>query len=57
MKEKKKSSTSLIEKIGKKIPDPVIIFMGLYVITMILTLVIGGKTFETISAEWWYHCS
>ena len=51
MKEKKKSSTSLIEKIGKKIPDPVIIFMGLYVITMILTLVMGGKTFETMSAD------
>lgn len=51
MKEKKKSSTSLIEKIGKKIPDPVIIFMGLYVITMILTLVMGGKTFEIMSAD------
>lgn len=51
MKEKKKSSTSLIEKIGKKIPDPVIIFMGLYVITMILTLVMGGKTFETMSVD------
>ena len=51
MKEKKKSSTSLIEKIGKKIPDPVIIFMGLYVITMILTLVMGGKTFETMSTD------
>lgn len=51
MKEKKKSSTSLIEKIGKKIPDPVIIFMGLYVLTMILTLVMGGKTFETMSAD------
>lgn len=51
MKEKKKSSTFLIEKIGKKIPDPVIIFMGLYVITMILTLVMGGKTFETMSAD------
>ncbi|MBU3812551.1 MAG: AbgT family transporter [Candidatus Niameybacter stercoravium] len=51
MKEKKKSSTSLIEKIGKKIPDPVIIFIGLYVITMILTLVMGGKTFETMSAD------
>ena len=51
MKERKKSSTSLIEKIGKKIPDPVIIFMGLYVLTMILTLVMGGKTFETMGAD------
>lgn len=51
MKEKQKSRTSLIEKIGKKIPDPVIIFMGLYVITMLLTLVMGGKTFETMSID------
>lgn len=51
MKERKKSSTSLIERIGKKIPDPVIIFMGLYVLTMLLTLVMGGKTFETMGAD------
>lgn len=51
MKEKEGSRTSLIERIGKKIPDPVIIFMGLYALTMLLTLILGGKTFETMGAE------
>jgi len=41
---------SFIEKIGKKIPDPVIIFMWLLVIGFTLTAVIGGLTFETLSA-------
>ena len=35
--EKKRQKKSLIETIGKKIPDPVIIFMGLFAITMVLT--------------------
>lgn len=51
MKKDKKNKTSFIEKIGKKIPDPVIIFIGLYVITMILTLVLGGKEFSTLSGD------
>nr|WP_307989006.1 AbgT family transporter [uncultured Niameybacter sp.] len=51
MKKKNKSGTSFIEKIGKKIPDPVIIFVGLYVITMLFTLILGGKTFETMGAD------
>lgn len=51
MKRKDKSGTSFIEKIGKRIPDPVIIFIGLYIITLIVTLVLGGKTFETMGAD------
>ncbi|MGL4344963.1 MAG: AbgT family transporter [Cellulosilyticaceae bacterium] len=51
MKKADKNKTSLVERIGKKIPDPVIIFMGLYAITMVLTLVLGGKTFETLAAD------
>lgn len=51
MKAEKQSRTSFIEKIGKKIPDPVIIFIGLYIVTMFLTLVLGGKTFETMGAD------
>ncbi|MEF9959898.1 MAG: AbgT family transporter [Niameybacter sp.] len=51
MKAEKKSRTSFIEKIGKKIPDPVIIFLGLYAATMLLTLVLGGNTFETMGAD------
>lgn len=48
---KKKNKNSLIESIGKKIPDPVIIFIGLYVITMLLTIILGGKTFSTLSGD------
>lgn len=48
-KEKKKGS--LIETIGKKIPDPTIIFMGLFVITMIITLFLGGKEFSTLAKD------
>ncbi len=41
------STLSLVEKIGKKIPDPVIIFMYLLVFCLVLTALIGGLTFET----------
>ena len=51
MRKQDKSKQSLIEKIGKKIPDPVIIFMGLYAITMIITLFLGGKEFSTLGAD------
>ena len=42
---------SFIERVGKKIPDPVIIFMALYAIVMITTLFMGGKTFSTVGAD------
>ncbi len=38
---------SLIEKIGSKIPDPVIIFIGLFAIVMIVTAFLGGTEFVT----------
>ncbi len=41
----KNENMSIIEKIGKKIPDPAIIFMILYVITLIVSTVLGGMTF------------
>jgi aminobenzoyl-glutamate transport protein len=44
------STISLVEKIGKKIPDPVIIFMFLLAFCMVLTWLIGGLTFETQNA-------
>ncbi|MGL4736060.1 MAG: AbgT family transporter [Cellulosilyticaceae bacterium] len=47
----KEKKPSLIEKIGKKIPDPVIIFIGLYIITMVSTLFLGGKTFEVMGVD------
>jgi len=44
------STLSLVEKIGKKIPDPVIIFMFLLAFCLVLTAIIGGLTFETQNA-------
>ena len=51
MSNKDKKKMSFIEKVGKKIPDPVIIFMILYVIVMITSLLMGGMQFETIAAD------
>lgn len=51
MRKKEQSKSSIIERIGKKIPDPVIIFIGLYVITMVATLFMGGTTFETLGQD------
>lgn len=50
-KENKEVKTSLIERIGKKIPDPVIIFMCLYAIVFTLTIFMGGMKFETLGAD------
>jgi len=41
------STLSLVERIGKKIPDPVIIFMFLLAFCFVLTSIIGGLTFDT----------
>lgn len=48
---KQKNRMSLIEKIGKKIPDPVIIFASLFAITMIITIFLGGKEFSTLAQD------
>ncbi|GAA4877091.1 AbgT family transporter [Ferrimonas pelagia] len=40
-----------IEAIGKKIPDPVIIFIFLLAFAMVLTGLIGGHTFETLGKD------
>ncbi|WP_294348196.1 AbgT family transporter [uncultured Clostridium sp.] len=50
-KKGEQKKASLIERIGHKIPDPVIIFIGLFVITMIATLFMGGIQFETLSGD------
>ncbi|MBY5993525.1 AbgT family transporter [Ferrimonas balearica] len=42
---------ALIEKIGKKIPDPVIIFMSLLVFAFVLTAFIGGLEFQTLGTD------
>lgn len=46
-----KKQTGIIEKLGEKIPDPVIIFMMLYVIVIALTAIFGGKGFSMTSPD------
>ena len=50
-KKNKKQRKSLIETIGKKIPDPAIIFMILFAVTMVLTYFLGGKEFTTLAKD------
>lgn len=40
-----------IERIGHKIPDPVIIFIFLYAVVLLTTLVFGGNTFPMPSSD------
>ncbi len=42
---------SLIERIGKKIPDPIVIFMALFAITAIVSIAMGGHTFSSVGAD------
>ncbi len=49
--EKKRQKKSFIETIGRKIPDPTIIFMILFAITMVLTYFLGGKEFSTVAQD------
>lgn len=42
---------SFIEKAGKKIPDPIIIFIWFLGFVFVLTALIGGLTFETQGAD------
>ena len=51
MKENKPKKQSLIEKIGHKIPDPTIIFMILFAVTMVITIFLGGKEFSTLAKD------
>lgn len=45
------SKTSWIERVGKKIPDPIVIFMALFVITAIVSVLMGGYTFTSVGAD------
>ena len=45
------STLSLVERIGKKIPDPVIMFMFLLAFCLLLTALIGGLTFQTQNVD------
>ncbi|MGL5677025.1 MAG: AbgT family transporter [Cellulosilyticaceae bacterium] len=50
-KKDKQNKTSFIERVGKKIPDTVVIFMSLFAITMVATLFMGGMEFSTTGAD------
>ncbi|MDD5934797.1 MAG: AbgT family transporter [Clostridiales bacterium] len=49
--EKRPQKVSFIERVGHKIPDPVIIFISLFGIVMLLSLIMGGHTFETLGKD------
>ncbi len=40
-----------IAKVGQKIPDPVIIFIGLYAVLMVITAIFGGSTFDVATMD------
>lgn len=42
--------TGWIERIGRKIPDPVVLFMSLYPLTLLASFLLAGYSFETIGA-------
>jgi aminobenzoyl-glutamate transport protein len=44
------SFASFVERAGKRIPDPVIIFMAFYPAAYLLTVLMSGYTFETVGA-------
>jgi aminobenzoyl-glutamate transport protein len=44
------SFSRFVERVGHKIPDPVIIFMSFYPIAFLATVLLGGHTFETMGA-------
>ena len=50
-KNKKIGKIGIIEKIGHKIPDPVIIFAALYLIVIVITALFGGSEFSMTTAD------
>ena len=41
---------AFVERAGRKIPDPVIIFMAFYPVAFLVTVVLGGHQFESMGA-------
>ncbi len=39
-----------VERVGRKIPDPVILFMGFYPLALLISVLLGGHRFETMGA-------
>lgn len=44
------SSTGWIERWARRIPDPVILFIGFYVIAFLASMALGGLQFQTVGA-------
>ena len=42
---------AFIERVGKRIPDPIIIFIWFFIGALLLTAVMGGISFETFGAD------
>lgn len=51
MKLFKKNKFNVIERIGSRIPDPVVIFAVLYAVVLVLSAVFGGHSFELSAAD------
>ena len=51
MKTNDKKKVGFIERVGKKIPDPAIIFSVFFAVVMVLSIFMGGMKFETIGAD------
>lgn len=49
--DKSKGFKSFAEKVGNKIPDPVILFGAFYIILMIISLIFGGRNFSVVSYD------
>ena len=49
--DKNRNIRSIVEKIGSKIPDPIIIFIVFYIILMFISLILGGRSFSVISYD------
>ena len=42
---------AFIERVGKRIPDPIIIFIWFFIGALLLTAVMGGISFDTFGAD------
>ncbi|WP_330926797.1 AbgT family transporter [Candidatus Sororendozoicomonas aggregata] len=49
--DKKSGFIRIMERVGHRIPDPVIIFMFLFVLTAIVSLFMGGYTFQSVGSD------
>ncbi len=51
MPEKRSGFIRLVERVGHKIPDPVVIFMFLFALTAVVSVLMGGYTFQSVGSD------